>query len=142
MSLLNIETSANQNIIQSYFSAFNSGDRAKMLSLLHPEVEHEINQGKIEAGTQAFSKFMNHMDECYQEQLTDMTIFSSQTDLVAAEYKVAGTYLKTDGSLPEAKGQKYIISAGSFFRIQDGKIKRVTTYYNLPLWIKMVSGEQ
>lgn len=131
----------NTEIISAYFTAFNAGETTKMLSLLHPEVEHEINQGKTQIGLKVFSEFMDHMNECYKEELKDMTVFSSDTsNRVAAEYDVHGTYLKTDGSLPEAKKQNYIIRAGSFFEIQDNKIKRITTYYNLPKWIEMVKN--
>lgn len=58
----------------------------------------------------------------------------------AAEYVVNGTYLATDAGLPEAQGQRYRLSAGSFFDITDGKISRVTTRYNLSDWIAQVSG--
>ena len=50
-----------------------------------------------------------------------------------------GTYLATDDGLPEAKGQTYRLPAGSFFTLKDGKIARVTTYYNLADWIAQVS---
>lgn len=134
-------TTNNIEIIKSYFAAFNAGETQKMLSLLHPQVEHEINQGQTQVGLEAFTKFMAHMDECYKEELKDMSVFSSnQGNKVSAEYDVHGIYLKTDGSLPVAKNQKYVIRAGSFFEIQDGKIKRVTTYYNLPKWIEMVKN--
>lgn len=68
------------------------------------------------------------MDECYREQLKDMAIFSSvngPTYKASAEYDVHGTYLKTDGGLPEVMGQKYVIRAGSFFEIKEGQIFRV-----------------
>ena len=51
-----------------------------------------------------------------------------------------GTYLATDEGLPEAKGQTYVLPAGSFFTIRDGKIARVTTYYNLAEWMRQVSA--
>ena len=129
----------NTEVVKNYFKAFNDGNSAKMIEMLHPEVEHDINQGKTQVGIEAFKSFMKHMDECYKEQLMDMTIFSSDSsDKVSAEYFVHGEYLKTDGQLPIAKNQKYVIRAGSFFEIKDQKIKRVTTYYNLPQWIEMV----
>ncbi len=55
------------------------------------------------------------------------------------EYVVNGTYLETDPGLPEAKGQTYKLPAGSFFDLEDGKIARVTTYYNLADWTQQVS---
>lgn len=131
----------NAQIVKAYFAAFNSGDTQKMLSFLHSEVVHEINQGETQIGLESFTKFMAHMDTCYKEELKDMAVFSSEGDnRVSAEYIVHGTYLQTDGKLPEARHQNYAVRAGSFFEIQDGKIKRVTTYYNLPKWIEMVKN--
>ncbi|MNP85710.1 hypothetical protein D3C76_1855680 [compost metagenome] len=53
---------------------------------------------------------------------------------------VNGAYLRTDEGLPEAKGQTYVLPAGAFFSIRDGKIARVTTYYNLADWTRQVSA--
>jgi len=127
-------------IVKKYFAAFNEGRTKDMLDLLHPEVQHDRNQDKTHVGLEAFIKFMAHMDACYKEELKNMTYFVSPTasHRISVEFDVHGTYLKTDGNLPEARGQKYVVPAGSFLEIKEGKIKRVTTYYNLPQWIKMV----
>lgn len=57
----------------------------------------------------------------------------------AAEFIVYGRYKETDGDLPPARGQSYVLPAGAFFEISDGKITRVTTRYNLKDWIAQVS---
>ncbi|AZZ38155.1 isopropylmalate/homocitrate/citramalate synthase [Bdellovibrio sp. qaytius] len=127
-------------IVKKYFAAFNEGRTKDMLALLHPEVQHDRNQSTSVIGLEAFTKFMTHMDACYKEELKNMSYFTSQTDRnrVSVEFDVHGTYLKTDGNLPQARGQKYVVPAGSFLETKDGKIKRVTTYYNLPQWIESV----
>lgn len=128
------------DVINSYYQAFNAGDREKMLSFLAPEVIHEVNQGRAQVGLSAFKDFMVHMDNCYSEQLNEMVIFYDEaTRRGAAEFVVDGKYLKTDGSLPPARGQTYSIKAGAFLELDaQNKIKRITTYYNLPQWIEMV----
>ena len=69
-----------------------------------------------------------------------MVIFASPDGRrAAAEFTVHGTYLKTDPGLPEARGQGYVLPAGAFFDIADGRITRVTTYYNLADWVRQVS---
>jgi steroid delta-isomerase-like uncharacterized protein len=68
-----------------------------------------------------------------------MVIFSNG-DRAATEFVVNGTYLLTDAGLPEARGQSYCLPAGSFFTLEDGKICRVTTYYNLADWVAQVSA--
>ena len=126
--------------VKRYFDAFNAGDTAGMLDCLSEDVAHHVNEGKIRTGKQAFAAFCDHMSRCYRENLTDMVIFSNKNATrAAAEYTVNGTYLATDAGLPEAKGQTYKLPAGSFFTLQDGKITRVVTHYNLADWAQQVS---
>ena len=129
-----------KTLIAAYYDAFNAGRTDEMLALLHDEVEHYVNEGGIRKGKALFADFNRHMTESYKETLTDMVIFANEAgDRAAAEFVVNGTYLKTDEGLPEAKGQTYRLPAGSFFTIRDGKIARVTTYYNLADWTRQVS---
>lgn len=127
-------------LIAAYFDAFNAGQTDRMLDLLHDEIEHHVNEGQIRKGKKLFAEFNAHMTECYRENLTDMVIFANDAGKrAAAEYVVNGTYLKTDEGLPPASGQTYRLPAGSFFTIRDGKISRVTTYYNLGEWTRQIS---
>lgn len=130
-----------RSLIAAYFEAFNAGETDRMLDLLHDEVEHHVNEGNIRKGRELFAEFNAHMSECYQENLTDMVILTDETgERAAAEFIVNGTYLRTDEGLPSAHGQSYRLPAGSFFTIRDGRISRVTTYYNLSDWVRQVSG--
>ncbi|MCZ0963020.1 ketosteroid isomerase-related protein [Paracoccus benzoatiresistens] len=129
-----------KSLIAAYYDAFNAGRTDDMLDLLHDEVEHHVNEGQIRRGKALFAEFNAHMTDSYKENLTDIVIFANDAgDRAAAEFVVNGTYLKTDSGLPEAKGQTYRLPAGSFFTIRDGKIARVTTYYNLADWMRQVS---
>ena len=53
----------------------------------------------------------------------------------------AASYRATADGLPVAQGQSYGIAAGIFFEVDDGRISRVSTYYNLAEWIRQVEGE-
>lgn len=128
------------SIIQTYFDAFNAGDTDAMLECLTDDVAHYVNEGNIRVGKDKFRAFNAHMTRCYRENLTDMVLLASADGTrAAAEFVVNGTYLATDEGLPEARGQTYRLPAGSFFTLKDGKIARVTTYYNLSDWIAQVS---
>lgn len=127
-------------LIAAYYDAFNAGRTDEMLGYLHEQIEHHVNEGGIRRGKEKFSEFNAHMTKSYKERLTDIVIFADETGTrAAAEFVVNGTYLATDEGLPEAKGQTYVLPAGSFFTIRDGKIARVTTYYNLAEWMRQVS---
>ncbi|WP_173404444.1 ketosteroid isomerase-related protein [Paracoccus marcusii] len=128
-------------LIAAYYDAFNAGRTDDMLALLHDDVEHHVNEGKIRRGRALFAEFNAHMTESYRENLTDMVIMANEAgDRAAAEFVVNGTYLKTDPGLPEARGQTYSLPAGAFFTIRDGRIARVTTYYNLADWMAQVGA--
>lgn len=134
--------SKTKEIIKSYYEAFNRQDRQAILALLSEDVIHDINQGGRDIGKANFNKFLDKMDGAYLEKLTDMVIMVDETGKrAAAEFTVNGTYLKTDSGLPEARGQKYVLPAGAFLEVDTTRnlITRVSTHYNLPAWIEMVS---
>ena len=123
-----------------YYAAFNAGDLEGMAAELSDDFVHNVNEGSARPGKELFAEFGRHMAECYRESLTDIVLFATPDGTRgAAEFVVNGTYLKTDGDLPPARGQSYVLPAGAFFGLKAGKITRVTTYYNLADWIRQVS---
>jgi steroid delta-isomerase-like uncharacterized protein len=127
-------------VIGRYFDGFNAGDTDRMLACLATDVQHHVNEGAIRVGKVKFAEFCAHMNHCYRETLTDMVIMATGDGTrAAAEYLVNGRYLQTDDGLPAARGQHYRLPAGSFFSLQDGRITRVVTYYNLSDWVRQVS---
>jgi steroid delta-isomerase-like uncharacterized protein len=128
-------------LIARYYAAFNAGDAGGMLDCVAEDVEHRVNEGGVRRGRALFAEFCSHMGVSYREQLKDLVIFANADGTRgAAEFVVHGEYLQTDPGLPEAAGQRYILPAGGFFDIRDGKIARVTTFYNLNDWIAQVSA--
>jgi steroid delta-isomerase-like uncharacterized protein len=126
-------------LIRAYYDAFNARDWEAFFALLSDEVAHDLNQGQREIGKLAFRRFMDRMNHCYHETLTDIAVMTSPAgDRAAAEYVVNGTYLATDEGLPNANGQTYVLPGGAFFEVTNGKIARVTNYYNLEDWLAQV----
>ena len=133
-----IETAA---LIRHYYEAFNAGDSDGMLACLTDDVIHDVNQGERRTGKDKFRAFNARMTHHYRERLENIAVMVSKDGArAAAEFNVHGEYLQTDSGLPEGKGQTYVLPAGTFFAIRDGKIARVTTYYNLTDWIAQVTG--
>lgn len=126
-------------VVLSYYAAFNRGDAEAMLALLAEDVRHDINQGGSEHGIEAFRAFLARMARCYREQLRDIVVTSTQDGCrAAAEYVVQGEYLQADAGLPPARGQRYVLPGGAFFELREGRIARVTNYYNLQDWLAQV----
>ena len=128
-------------LIQRYYDAFNRGDWEAMLDCLTDDVTHDLNQGGREHGREAFRAFLARMNRSYREQLQKIVVMTSADGLrAAAEYEVHGSYLADDEGLPAAHGQRYVLPGGAFFDLRDGRISRVSNYYNLADWIAQVSG--
>ena len=130
-----------RTLIEAYYAAFNAADWDAMLALLDEDVAHDINQGGREIGREKFRWFLAQMARHYREELSDIAIMVDEGgSRAAAEFTVRGTYLSTAEGLPAANGQGYSLPAGTFFEIDDGRISRVTTCYNLADWIAQVGG--
>ena len=130
-----------RTLIEAYYAAFNAADWDVMLTLLDEDVAHDINQGGREIGREKFRWFLAQMARHYREELSDIAIMVDEGgSRAAAEFTVRGTYLSTAEGLPAANGQGYSLPAGTFFEIDDGRISRVTTFYNLADWIAQVGG--
>lgn len=132
---------ATAQLIRDYYAAFNRGDSDGMIAFLSDGVIHDVNQGERREGKDKFRAFNARMDHHYKEELKDIVVMVSKDGTrAAAEFNVHGKYLNTDEGLPDAKGQTYVLPAGTFFAVDNGNITRVTTYYNLTDWILQVSS--
>jgi steroid delta-isomerase-like uncharacterized protein len=130
-----------QALITRYYEAFNKGDTDGMLACVADDIVHDTNQGDRREGKERFHAFCARMSHHYKERLEGIVVMTTADGgRAAAEFNVIGSYLVTETGLPDATGQSYRLPAGTFFAIRDGKITRVTTYYNLTDWIMQVSA--
>lgn len=127
-------------IVTRYYAAFNRGDWDGMCALLTDDVAHDLNQGDRQVGVAAFRTFLDRMARSYREQLRDICVLGNEAGRVGAEYIVDGEYLATDEGLPPARGQRYSLPGAAFFEVRDGRIARVTNYYNLTDWLRQVGA--
>jgi steroid delta-isomerase-like uncharacterized protein len=126
-------------LVLAYYAAFNRGDTRGMLELLAEDVIHDVNEGEREVGREAFARFLERMRRCYRERLSEVVVMTSHDgSRAAAEYVVEGEYLADDEGLPRARGQRYRLNGGAFFEVREGRIARVSNYYNLKDWIRQV----
>jgi len=130
---------ATEALIRRYYDCFNAGDVEGMLALLTDDVVHDISQGGREVGRAAFAQFLAHMNGAYRERAHPPAVMvDDDGGRAAAEFRLDGTYVATDGTLPRAHGQPYVLTVGAFFEIRDGRIARVSNHYNMKDWLRQV----
>jgi len=126
-------------LVRRYYDPFNAKDWAGALGCLSDDVAHHVNEGRVRTGVAEFQQFLDHMARCYDEQLADMIVMANADGTrAAAEFTVHGKYIGTNDGLPQARGQSCVLPAGAFLKVRDGKIGRVTTYYNLKAWLAQI----
>jgi steroid delta-isomerase-like uncharacterized protein len=128
------------DLIRAYYAAFNAADWDGMVALLAEDVAHDVNEGGRETGRAAFRAFLDRMAHHYAERVEDLVVMEgADGKRAAAEFIIHGRYLVTDPGLPEARGQGYALPVGAFFDIRDGRIARITNFYNLKAWMGQVA---
>jgi steroid delta-isomerase-like uncharacterized protein len=86
----------------------------------------------------AASKFWKR---CYCEELRDIVVMIAVDGTrAAAEYVVHGCYPADDDGLPPAWGRCYVLPGGAFFTLREGRIARISNYYNIAEWVAQVSA--
>lgn len=136
-----MSAAATRKLIAAYYDRFNKQDVEGFLELLDPKVVHEISQGGSEIGKARFARFLAHMNDCYREKVSQLVVMTNPDgSRAAAEFRLDGVYLRTDGDFAKARGQQYRLRVGAFFEVKRGRIARVSNHYNLKHWMRQVDG--
>lgn len=120
-----------RQLIERYLAAFNQRDHEAMLACLSEDVARDTSEGGREIGKEKFRWFLGLVGRHFREEATDIAVMTAPGGVrAAAEFTRDGTYLATMEGLPEARGQRYRVSAGLFFEVDEGLISRVTPCFN------------
>jgi len=126
-------------MLNSYFQFLNEKNWQAACSLMAEQVLHDVNQGDRVIGVEPLFKYHEEMARYYQQTYSDWHILvSADGKRASAEFYVDGKYLKTHGMLPPGYGQQYELPQGIFFEIEDGKISRLTHYFNVQSFIEQI----
>lgn len=126
--------------VEKYYEYFNKKDIDGILSLVTDDVINDANQGDSVTGKDALKKVIETAWEHFDEQVSHLDLMTNTDGSnIASEYLVTGTYYKTKPGLFPANNQKYDILCTALFKIRDGKIARITRYYNTKKWLDIVN---
>jgi steroid delta-isomerase-like uncharacterized protein len=130
-----------RSLIEGYLDAMNHRSVAGMMERLSEDIILDPNQEQRRIGTEAFQAYHVHRFRRFRERAADLVVIVSEDGFrAAAEFTLRGEYQETEQGMPSATGQSYSIGAGAFFEIDDGRISRVTLYYNVNDLISQVGG--
>lgn len=130
-------------VAEAYYMAYNKADVEGQTKLMTDDMIYHSNSDKIRVGKDAYHKYTVGLFKEIDEKCIDIKYFVDEAQgVVTAQSRVEGKYVTSSEGLPKAKGQKYNIPVVEVFEIKDGKIKKLTTYYNEDLWKTQISKKQ
>jgi steroid delta-isomerase-like uncharacterized protein len=127
-------------IIKKYYDAFNHKDINAILALCTEDVINDPNQGDSQAGKDKLKAFLETAWAHFDETVSDLVLMANaDQSKIASEYLVRGIYYQTKPGLFPSTNQKYEIYPVTVFTVKNGKIARMTRYYNTKKWLDMVN---
>lgn len=130
-----------RDLIGRFIDALNAADMDTLLECVSDDLVHDVNQGERRLGRSRFHAFAARMAHHYKETLENVVVMVTDDGArAAAEFNISGSYVTTDTGLPEATGQTYALPGAMMFAVKDGRIQRLTHYYNMTDWIIQVTG--
>lgn len=127
-------------VVKKYYEAFNNKNANAIVDLCDPDVANDLNQGDTQIGKKNLKIFLETAWAHFDEKVSNIIYMSNHDQTkIATEYLVQGVYYKTKPGLFEANNQNYEICPATIFTIKNGKIIRMTRYYNAKKWFEMVN---
>lgn len=130
------------NLIKTYFESYNARQANTYFGTISSNVVNETNQGNAIVGLETFKVFMHAFMTSFDSRMSQIVLLVSDDGRYAsASWVNTGTYVKSDPAITAipAKNQKYTVHGANFFEVSDGKIARITTYYNAEEFAKQLN---
>jgi steroid delta-isomerase-like uncharacterized protein len=133
---------ATEATLLTFANVFNSGDHGAVIDLCQEDVIHDINGAQREIGTDKLKLHLATAKAHRADKLADVIVLSSPDGSHGAlDCTLRGTYVASIDGLPKANGQRYALPAIFMFELDDGKISRFVTHFDMQEWLRQISEE-
>ena len=116
-------------VAEAWAAAWNSHDPAQMAALFTPDGLYEdMAFGFVSHGTEEITAFANELFTVAPDVRIDLRAGFGTEVWAAAEWLFSGTDMGGLAGAPT--GKRFEVRGASIFEVADGKIRRVSDYYN------------
>jgi len=128
------------SIVAQFIENYNEKQWRNLFNVLDKHVILEQNEIAVIQGIQAFDSFICKMTHAFDERLFDIHYYYSTTcaSKLSTQYQVEGYYKNGNFKRP-ANNQHYSITRYSFFEISNGKITKISTFFNRKKMIDQIT---
>lgn len=124
----------NREVIRSFFDAFNAGDLDRAESMVSDDFELlDAAVSQVFHGRHGCRQWLASFRTALPDAHAELGNVLAEGSLVAAEHVGRGTqdgpFWTPAGTIPPT-GRRIELRIGEFFEVRDGKIARLTAYYD------------
>ena len=123
-----IQAGAQTTNLNDYVAAWNSHDTEKIVSFYTDDIVYE-NLGIVYRGKEAIRAVDNYLFGAFPDVNCEVKSSFICGDWSASEWVMSGTHKGDIPGLP-ATGKRFSIRGASVAELKEGKIKRISHYYN------------
>ncbi len=135
-----MSVSKTYELIENFYSYFNSSRFIELFSLMDDRIVQEINYVQTIGKNNVIENITSNK-KYYNEKISNLIIMISENGCNAsAQFTVNGEYLKTDDTAISASGQKYQLSVLNYFEIENNKIIKGCCFFDDDEWKCQVSN--
>lgn len=121
------------SIISQYMSAWNDHDPQEIANYFANDCLYEdAALGFVYRSPQDIAQLFQKFFHSYPNIQCDFTNLFGEAERAAWEWRMEGNYERTGPSGIPASGQRVTFRGASIAQVADGKIVRVTDYWNVP----------
>jgi steroid delta-isomerase-like uncharacterized protein len=125
-----IQAGAQTNSLNDYVAAWNSHDTEKIVSFYTDDIVYEdVALGQIKRGKEELRALDNYYFAAFPDVNFEVKSSFISGDWSASEWVMSGTHKGDMPGLP-ATGKRFSIRGTSVAELKEGKIKRISHYYN------------
>jgi steroid delta-isomerase-like uncharacterized protein len=130
-----IQAGAQTTNLNDYVAAWNSHDTEKIVSFYTDDIVYEdLGAGQIYRGKEALRGVDTYLFGAFPDLNFEVKSSFISGDWSASEWVMSGTHKGDIPGLP-ATGKRFSIRGASVAELKEGKIKRISHYYN---WITLL----
>jgi steroid delta-isomerase-like uncharacterized protein len=120
-----------ERVYKDYLAAKNSHDVAKIAALwTEDSVDDDVASGQVTHGKKELKASFSDIFAAFPNVKWELKSLFSAGDRIAVEWVETGTQTGDWAGIP-ATGKSYSIRGASLMEVREGKISRLTSYWNM-----------
>ena len=119
-----------EQVVRDFYAAYARRDIDEMMSHVSDGIVEDLSGVGLVTGAQQEREFLAGVIASFPDLVTELTGVLACGDVVAVEWRRAGTISGAPWTGLPASGKPFALRGGAFLEVSENKITRITGYYD------------